>query len=190
MNPRVLFLPMAAIIICGLVVYRLNRQDSATQSGHQLQSQPCPDFEHYDAGSESVRLSRYLGRHSIIIVFYDGEKGADTNPKIQQLYQYRDRLKSNGVVVIGISRALPQVNEKAWYRLSEQQEKSGLPLFLLLSDLEGKTHESWRVEEQAEVSGDSPVFIVDRAGRIPFRAGVPVPVVDFELELSQLIGGL
>lgn len=190
MNPRVLFLPIAAIIVSGLVFYRLNRKDTSAETGNQLQSQPCPDFEHYDAGSESVRLSRYLGRHSIIIVFFDGKKGADASPTLQRLYEYRDRLKRNGVVVLGISRALPQVNEKAWYRLTSQQEKSGLPLFLLLSDLEGETHKNWRIDEQTEARGEPPVFLVDRAGRVPFRAGIPAPVEDFDRELSQLIGGL
>jgi peroxiredoxin len=129
MRQRILVLPAAAVLIAALCVYKVTRTyESAVESTPATQRVLSPRFELYDQNSQLVKFERYLGRHEIIVVFFDGKAGADRDRNLLRLRKAYPRLEARRVVVVGISTVLPQENRRAAERCG------GIP-FPLLSDI-------------------------------------------------------
>lgn len=187
-KPRVLFLPIAAVIIAGLCIYRLNRPDPVPTAESRLPRKLAPKFELYDQNSENVRLERYLGRHRVLVVFFDGAAGAESIPEIQKLVTLQDRLEASDIIVIGVSRGLPQEHERSLKALLPNGRAASSRL-MLVSDLDGQTHLRWGLPDRLQ-NGEARVFSVDRAGQVDFQETHPAPVEQLDDELTRLLGGL
>ena len=70
-------------------------------------------MELYDQKSQLVKFERYLGRTKMVVVFFDGETGADADPWLTQLRDHHDQVQAAGVQVIGIGLATPYANREA-----------------------------------------------------------------------------
>lgn len=191
MDRRILLLPLAAIVIAALCVYRVNHPRTSVSPTQRALQCNCPTFELYDSASQLVRVESYLHRHSVLFVFFDGSQGADQVPLLQQLYQVRERLRSNRVMVLGINRVLPQENEAAWKKLARSSPTQTRHTMLLLSDIDGRVHTQWGLDEFPESGSGPVVFLADPTGQIACdSSGQPQPVENIERQLSLLIGGL
>lgn len=184
MKKRVFLLPAAALVIAALCVYRMtqSQQGRGELIPPPAAKQPAPLFEAYNQDSELVKFERYLGRHRVLVVFYDGERGAHENPVLRQLAGHPEQVKSSHAVVVGVSTALPQENERAIERMG-----SAFP-GQLLTDLDLEIHRKWgRFDPETEkpIPG---VFLVDRTGRVAFADGVPQPVAEVDPVLEELFG--
>ncbi len=73
----------------------------------------APRVELYDQSSQLVKFERYLGRTRMVIVFFDGEKGADADPWLSQLRDHHAYVVAAGAQVIGIGMATPYANRQA-----------------------------------------------------------------------------
>lgn len=130
-----------------------------------------------------MRLARYLGRHEIVIVFFDEKQGAENDPVLTLLRDNHAVLKKRRIIVLGISSALPQVHRKA----------GDFP-FELLTDLDLTSGASSHVREAFglidEESGEASngVFQIDRAGRIAWSQGRPQPIPEPMAFAKQLVG--
>ena len=80
MRPRLFVLLLAALVITALCAWKTSRPPSASSLRGELPElrQPAPAFALYTHHSppQIVRLATYLGRHSILVVFFDGREGA------------------------------------------------------------------------------------------------------------------
>ena len=167
-RPRILILPVAAAVIAGLVAFKLTRPPQSFRAGDAVMWQPAPPFKGLDSDNRLVKFERYLGRHEILLIFFDGEAGADHDPLLLRVREQFDSLKRRGTIVVGVSAALPQQNRAAFQR-------SGAFPFPLLSDPEFKIHQMWgRFDETAErpMTG---AFLIDRAGRVAWLGKFPRP---------------
>jgi hypothetical protein len=165
MRYRILVLPVAALVIIGLVIYKSNRtyRELTPEERTAVQTQrPAPQFALHDQKSQLFRLARY--------------------PQLQILKEGISRLTAHGEKVIAISAATPFANRNAFAR-------GGDFPFHILSDPDYSVQTQWG----CMTPGDPPkmvpaVFVVDRVGIIHWsRIGGTEPVTVETLEQQLAI---
>lgn len=175
-RPRILVLPIAAAIIGSLVTYKLTQAPQLKQSQAMNEFRSAPSFVALDLDNKLFKLDRYIGRHEILVIFFDGELGADRDPMLQQVRERFAEIKSRGTQVVAISAALPQQNRQA-------VERSGKFPFALLSDPEYLIHRMWGCYDDDQQHSRPASFLIDRAGRVAWAGQAPRP----EANLDQIL---
>jgi peroxiredoxin len=187
---------MAAVLIAAACLYKVTRTydpvDPATIEERCPVTRPLffllPD-QHQP--QRFVKLEAYLGRHRVLLVFYDAERGAERNPVLVRLRRDYERLEAAGVKVFGVSTAIPQENrppvEGRPYR-TDNQPREEFP-FPLLTDLSPacRVHRQWGRFDAAKSKPLEGVFLIDRSGNVACSEGVPRPVADPEAEIDRLV---
>lgn len=183
MRLRILVLPLAAAVIAGLVWHKLqqdHRRSPGTPDG-QIARMQAPPIEAIDAENSITRLKSFLGRHNLLVMFFDGEAGAGADKTLQHLKQHSAELKAADYHVIAISSALPQQNRKTEFP----------PLFHLLTDPAPiwKVHREWGSGCFDEEAGSprQAVFHIDRAGNVA-GTSEPIPLDNPDQQIDELLG--
>jgi peroxiredoxin len=200
MPNRLLVLPAAAAVIAGLCAYKLSQpQDMRTFVPPPLlvalPEQLSFDLFDQQKPPERVRLRSYLGRHPIVIVFFDPEAGADRDDVLVRLRRDWDRVRSAGLIALGVSTALPQENrpvaENAPSLHRASPDRSPFP-FPLLTDLkpECRVHRLWGRYEAPQQRTIPGVFLIDRAGQVAWDRSrdKPRPLEHPQQVLDELLG--
>lgn len=167
-RPRVMVLPLAAVIIVGLVAFKLSQPPQPRTLATLEERRPAPKFAALDSHNELVKLERYLGRQEVLLIFFDGDTGADRDPVLLRARQQFDALKRRGVQVVAVSAAIPQLNRQA-------MDRSGKFPFPLLSDPEFYIHQMWGRYNENQLETQTGVFLIDRAGRVAWSGEFPRP---------------
>lgn len=186
---RILVLPFAAVVIAGLVWLgeRIQSvQQRTTQTERARPRRLAPRIQLYDQKSQLVKFERYLGRTRMVVVFFDGETGADHDPWLTQLRDQHETVKAAGVQVIGIGVATPYANRQAG-------ERSQAFPFPILSDI-GKdnpapAHTQWGRFDPTDGSFDTGVFLVDRSGMVETQGRSFKPVTDPDAVVKAVCAG-
>lgn len=176
------------ITVVAATVWKIAQPTAAPREAtdQPVNLRPCPDFELHDQTSEIVRLSRYLGRHEMLLVFFDGDAGVEADAWLKALILNHEAVESSGTIVLGISGALPQ---------QHRQTKCPFPL---LTDLDPRTqspssrfgvHRRWGLLDAVEGSPVSGVFHVTRDGKVEWDGGFPKPLAAPEYHVRRLIQG-
>lgn len=187
---RILILPLAAVIITGLCAWRImNPRQSGQNVALPEMRRPAPAFQLYDQESTLVNLESFLHRHPIVLVFFDGQAGPESSPVLTQLRDFFPALKREGIVVLGVSTALPQ----------QIRNTSMRPFpFPILSDVNalqtGSVHRQWgrlvRPQADDQPAGTQPgVFVIDRSGLVAWEGDAPKPEAEPERILNTLLSG-
>ena len=169
-RPRILILPISAAIIVGLVAFKLTRVPQGQRIGifEERRPAPVPTFPALDSQNKLLKIDAYFGRHEILLVFFDGDTGADHDPVLRRVRQHFDSLKRRDVKVVAISAALPQHNRHAAAR-------GGAFSFPLLSDPEFLIHRQWGRYDENQQRPLTGVFVIDRAGQVAWSGKSPRP---------------
>lgn len=182
-------LPLAAAVIGGLVWLGERNQAQLARQPQSQSTRPrrlAPRVELYDQSSQIVKFERYLGRTKMVIVFFDGEAGADADPWLTQLRDHHDQVKAGGVQVIGIGMATPFANRQAG-------ERSAKFPFPILSDIgrdrPAPAHTAWGRFDSATASFLTGVFLVDRSGMVEIDSHGYRPVSDPEGVIKSICEG-
>jgi peroxiredoxin len=186
---RALIPIVAGIVLVALCAWRVatnQPQDYADQVAAAVTVRPAPVFEALDANNTLVRLATFLGRHQIIILFFDGEKGADHDPELLRLRERFPELQSHNVKVIAVTSAIPQLNRAAMDRI-------GTFPFPLVSDFDPlspagllRIHKQWgRVTESGKLR--TGVFLIDRKGQVTFTPEGPRPFASVDEAVDAAI---
>lgn len=167
----------AAVILAVIAVWRVSTnkpQNYEDQVAAAVMMRPAPSFELLDSDNHLVRLGSFLGRHQVIVLFFDGDLGADRDKELLRLRERFAELQSHGVKAIAISGAIPQRNRAAINRAGD------FP-FPLVSDIDPvspdgnlKVHRQWRRLSEAG-KPKTGVFLIDRKGQISFLPDGPKP---------------
>lgn len=193
-KPRILVLPFAALVIVALVIYKTNqpvREISLEDQKARLARRPAPTFKLHDLASQPLSLGRYLGRHKLLMVFFDPTGGVAQNEQLKILKSGYSRLTAHGEKVIAISNATPYANRESVkrapdYRPDLEKEVDYFP-FHVLSDADYSVGTQWGCMN----AGDPPrvvpsAFVIDRAGVFNWsQIGGPSPI-PLETLLSQV----
>lgn len=165
---RILTLPIAAMIIVGMVVWKALQPPQERSSAVMVERRLAPKFAGLDSHNQLVKFERYLGRNEILLIFFDGEAGADHDPVLMRVRQRIDELNRRGVKVVGVSAAIPQFNRQA-------AERAGPFPFPLLSDPEFYIHALWGRYDEDQLRTQTGVFWIDRAGAVAWSGKHPLP---------------
>lgn len=184
-KPRILVLPLAALMIIGLVYFKSSQpqielSDAARDALQRRR--PATIFKLHDQRSQPFRLERYLGRHKLLIVFFDPSQGAAKNEQLQILKRGYEQLSAQGRKVIAISSATPYANRESF-------KLGGDFPFHVLSDADYSVETEWG----CMTTGDPPqvipsAFVIDRAGVISWSqigGKSPIPLETLLRELNN-----
>ncbi len=169
LRPRILVLPISAAIIAGLVAFKVTRPPQSQSQNVVAEFRPAPVFMALDSDNKLLKLERYVGRHSILVVFFDGESGADHDPMLLRVREQFDELARRDIRVVAVSTALPQQNRQAIQRCGK------FP-FPLLSDPELLIHQTWGLLDDAQQQTRTGLFLIDRAGQVAWDGKSPRPI--------------
>lgn len=192
-SPFIVLLPLIAVVMLSLTAWRMAnpRQPRDPDQAPDLTS-PAPAFQLYDQGGDGIKprvvnLESYLHRHRIVLAFYDGQKGPEADPLLRELRTFHRLLQDEGIIVFGISTALPQENRR--------NSTSPFP-FKLLSDVtataKNSVHRTWgRFKEPPSIdqpAGTKPgVFLIDRKGLVTWDGDHPKPDSDPDTFVARLL---
>ena len=188
---RLIFVLALGVLIAIVTIARIVTNQPQTyeeQVAAAVMMRPAPGFEALDSEGHLVRLSAWLGRHRIILVFFDGERGADQDADLLKLRDRFAELKDTDVKIVGVTLSIPQVNRAAMDRAG------GTFPFPLVSDIdfqypEGtmRNHRHWG---RLDAIGEQPlkgVFLIDRKGQVAYVGPIPKPYdnVDQVIEILK-----
>lgn len=161
-----ILVPAAIVAIGGSVLWKANRSHNESARRSQPRDmRASPSFELSDQDSHMVRLESYLHRHSVVLVFFDAKKGAAANPWLHTLNMNPDSIESGGIIVFGVSTALPQHNRIAEFKLP------------LLSEVNPArpVHKQWGAIDN---NGNTlpKMFYINRERKVQFDGQTPRPV--------------
>jgi peroxiredoxin len=167
------------VLIAVVAIVRLERNqphDYASQVAAAAVMRPAPNFEALDSDNHLVRLSAWLGRHRIIVIFFDGDRGADNDPDLLRLRDRFSELKTHDVKVVGVTTTIPQANRAAMERAG------GTFPFPLVSDVDPQSpegtlriHRHWGRLDSVTNKPLPGVFLVDRKGQVAYVGPIPKP---------------
>jgi peroxiredoxin len=166
---------LIAIVCVGRVLIN-HPQTYEEQVAAAVIMRPAPGFEALDSSGHLVRLGAWLGRHRMILVFFDGERGADNDPDLLKLRDRFAELQALDVKVVGITASIPQVNRAAMERAG-----GDFP-FPLVSDVDFQSpegtlriHRHWGRLDTVTNNPLNGVFYVDRKGQVAYVGPIPKP---------------
>ena len=174
----VLVLVLGALI--GLVtVVRIatnKPQSYEEQVAAAVTMRPAAGFEALDSDSHLVRLGSWLGRHRIIVVFFDGDGGADQDANLLRLRDRFAELQALDVKVVGVTAVIPQINRAAMERAG------GKFPFPLVSDVDPQSpegtlriHRHWGRLDPVTEKTLPGIFLIDRRGLVRHVGPIPKP---------------
>ena len=147
------------------------------------------DFEALDCDNRLVRLGGFLGRHRVIVLFFDGEAGADKDPELLRLRERFAELKAHDVKVIAVSTALPQEN-----RAAMTADRAGPFPFPLVSDFDPtsadgalRIHRRWGRIDPKTGKLLPGAFAIDRKGQVLFVGDSPKPMENIDRAVESAI---
>jgi peroxiredoxin len=190
MKPRALILPIAAVIIAALLVYRLQREERRpVASGPVGERRLAPNIVLSSQSRQLVKLEGYLGRTRIVLLFFDADRGADGDPILVQLGEHHPELEEAGIQVIAVSTATRYENAQSEQRLGWE-----FP-FPLLTDIDpdqpipAPAHQAWGLFDAEHNQTRTGLFLIERDGTVRWDDGRPHPVSDPQSVIDQLIAG-
>ncbi len=154
----------------------------------------APRFTLADHNRNVVKLERVLGRHRVVLVFFDAELGVDQDPRTKSLIENFEAINRAGIEIIAVGTATPFQNEEAEKRLGSE-----LP-FPVLTDIDindpapSPAHRKYGLFEVANKNHDGETrtgfFLIERDGTLPVTLeGIPMPVLNEEETLKILAAG-
>jgi len=199
MDRRALFLPVVALVIAGLVVWRV-RQDQVIRARPRpiptlRNLEPAPSFLLTTQSGGRAKLAAYLGRTRLVLVFTGGKTPLAESPELAAVAEAQPAIAGGGVQVVVVTPSPPQ-------EVRRVQESRGKPFpFPVLSDIDpdlGVPTPAHQLYGLVERPGDPPspgLFLIDRAGYTEFtpdreaQPGQPAPMADPPAILRRLSAG-
>ena len=180
-QPRILVLPAAAMLIVGAVIYGERQSEQAVRPNTATEATiQAPLFEGSDGRRSLFRLQGWLGRHRILLVFFDGEAGATADPVLSHLLEHSAELHSTNTYVAAVSTALPSQNSVLDFPAT----------FALITDLSPNhsIHRKWGCVDETSGELMQAVFLIDRTGNVQEREGKPVPLSNVDHQIDLILG--
>jgi peroxiredoxin len=190
MNHRILILPLAAAVITGLVLWRMDRQPQRVDSpaAQAAVRRLAPRFELYDQHSQLVKFERYLGRTRLLLLFTADTPAAE-HALARQLLEHHAEIENAGVQIVVVGTATPFANREA-----EKQLGTAFP-FPVLTDVDrtspvpAPTHRRWGLIDGETREVQSALFVIDRDGTVAWAQTAPQPVADPARTIAEIAQG-
>jgi peroxiredoxin len=186
---RILFLPIAAVVIAGLCAYRLTRpaKPVAVVMPGPPRALPPRGWELPDQDFRLVKFDRFLGRHPVVVLFFDGRRPPEEDSLLVWLRDHATAVYDAGWRIIAISTANPADIRKSAERTSIAWEFPVLTDMRLRDPAPHPVHHLWSRVDRQTGELQPGLFLVDRAGNIPYENGRPLPESEPGRRLKELI---
>ncbi len=175
MRRLLIVIPVSAAVIAGLVAFKLTRRYEPAVEESPRVVRPAPLFQLYDQHSQIVRVARYVGRHKLLIVFYDGSRGPEGSPLLGQLRERFPELHGAQATVLAISTSRPSENRygvnlehRPTVATPSAASERHYPFPLLSDILDFEVHRQYGAFDFDAQKPREAVFVVDRSGIIQF----------------------
>jgi len=196
MDRRAFLLPVAALVIAGLVTWRLQQENVRRLRPRPVPTlrnlRPAPSFLLTTQSGGRAKLAAYLGRTKIVLYFTGGQTPLADHAEFAQVTAVQTGIAGAGAQLVIVTPAPPQ-------DVRQLQEKRGTPFpFPVLSDIDPElgiptpAHQIWGLGATDGRPPRSGLFLIDRAGYTEFTAdregspGRPVAVRELESTLGRL----
>ena len=176
---RLVFVLFAGLLIGFVTLLRIwnnHPQTYEEQVAAAVVMRPAPGFEALDSNGHLVRLGAWLGRHRMILVFFDGESGADQDVDLLKLRDRFADIQKHDVKVVGVTASIPQVN-----RASMERAGGDFP-FPVVSDVDFQSaegslriHRHWGRLDTVTGKTLKGIFFIDRKGQVAYVGPIPKP---------------
>ncbi len=200
MDRRLLILPLAALLIASLVIWRLEQEQARRNRPRPVpvlkNLKPAPSFLLTTQSGGRAKLAAYLGRTRVVLVFTGGQQGElNQSAELAAIARDQPAIAGGGAQVVVVTPAPPQE-----VRQVQAAREQPFP-FPVLSDIDPQlgvptpAHQIWGL---ADAPGNPPragLFLIDRAGYTEFTAdregvrSMPRPVTDVDETLRRLAKG-
>ena len=144
----------------------------------------APDFELANQFGEHVRLSDFLGKKPVTLVFFPLSFSSTCTSELCTLRDNLALFKQNGVELIGIS-----VDSKATLRSFAEQEGYD---FTLLADFwpHGAVAQAYGVFNDVVGRAVRATFVIDREGIVRWKVVNAIPDARVHSEYAKALAGL
>jgi|GEM_PF-716598 Peroxiredoxin len=188
-----ILLAFSGLVILGLVVFR-ERQVAQWRLEAPRRTlvprQLAPRFHVADHRRHVVKFERLLGRHRVVLLFFDATLGAEHDPTLQKLIECFPAIRRAGIEALAISDAPIYANQEA-------EKRRGEPFpFPLLTDIDlnipasSPVHRMYGLFDERTQKTANGLFLIARDGTLPVdEHGVPIPVSDVDAALAALCAG-
>ena len=157
---RVVFvLPVAAVILAGLVAWKMTRPPAASVAVPGSPARLVPKLELMDSRGQLFRLRSHLGRSRVLVAFFRAEKSFAESPLIQALQDSHADLSRAAPVIVAVGPS-----QSGMYRY--WMKDSGPLPFHVVGDVLGEARRDWGLPDEAPLK--EAVFLIDRTGLIRF----------------------
>jgi peroxiredoxin (alkyl hydroperoxide reductase subunit C) len=180
-------------VIAGLVAFKLTRRYEPAVDEKPGTVRPAPLFQLYDQHSQIVRLARYVGRHKLLIVFYDGSRGPDASTLLGQLRERFPELHRARAIVLAISASRPSENRygvnlerRPAVAAPAPESESHYPFPLLSDILDFEVHRQYGAFDFDAQKPREAVFVVDRSGTIRYAHFGPADLGEIDDWVREL----
>ncbi len=188
MKPRELFFGGLLFAVVATTTWRiLAPRDFTDVPVTVTDDRPAPVFQLLDQNGRPAQLQGYLNRHRILLVFFDGRKGINGDPLMEQIRTFAPAIKRTGVKLIAVSTPLtPEFKSHA----------ENYPFPVLRDNWSGQPGSSsvkWGTAILPTKDAIAPIrpamFVIEHTGMVEWEGDTPKPVADPALFLTQLIAG-
>jgi mycoredoxin-dependent peroxiredoxin len=181
MRKLFLVIPVSATLLAGTTWYRLTRPPaSAAPAVVATEVRPAPLFQLEDEQSQIVRLTSFVGRHKLLIVFFDGTEGPDRSRLLGTLRDNFQTIAGTKARIFAISDLRPSELRPPNDARGERTRRPVPFPFPMLSDIrDHEWHRRYGAFDEETGAPREAVFVVDRAGVIrhahlgPDQLGTP-----------------
>ncbi|MBX3442616.1 MAG: hypothetical protein KF774_09415 [Planctomyces sp.] len=191
MKGRILVLPIAAALIAGVSLWRIewqktHRQRPPIELPADVRTVEALKFTLNDQTGRATKLDAYLGRTRLVLLFPGEGRNLERSASLATLADIQPALAATGIQALVVTPALSSEVRSA-------QSRRGSPFpFPVLTDiiLQDPTplpaHRLWgRFDEDRGVPL-AGLFLIGRAGETAFANGRPRPVSDIQAVFRQL----
>ena len=186
---RVWILPIAGIVIAALCIYRVTRPNRPVPVIENSPETALPPrgWELPDHQFRLVKFDRFLGRHPVVVYFFDGTTAVEDDELLVWLRDHAEELYDAGWRVIAISTARPA-------EVRASADRTGRPWpFPVLTDVHirdpapAPVHHLWSRVDRATGRPLPALFLVDRMGYVTYDKGRPKPAEEPLKHLEKII---
>lgn len=188
MKPRKIFFGSLLAVVIAATAWRMRTPRDMTKVAVTVTDErPAPVFQLLDQNGRPAQLQGYLNRHRILLVFFDGRKGINGDPLLEQIRKFAPAIKRTGVKLIAVSTPLtPEFKSQA----------ENYPFPVLRDNWSGQPGSSsvkWGTAVLPTKEATAPIrpamFVIEHTGMVEWEGDTPKPVDDPALFLTQLIAG-
>jgi len=188
MKPREIFFGGLLFTVVATTTWRMLTPRNVTNVAVTVTDErPAPVFQLLDQNGRPAQLQGYLNRHRILLVFFDGRKGINGDPLMEQIRKFAPAIKRTGVKLIAVSTPLtPEIKLQAeTYPFPVLRDNwSGQP---------GSSSVKWGTAVLPTKEATAPIrpamFVIEHTGMVEWEGDKPKAVADPALFLTQLIAG-